>query len=74
MIPPEYEIYMYGLNPFAALIVSWRDLFLVLIVNEQDQYVMNPTHLLIAAAYAAVFLIIGQMVYKKLEWKFAEVV
>ncbi|MDX2211805.1 MAG: ABC transporter permease [Oculatellaceae cyanobacterium bins.114] len=71
MIPPEYQIYMYGLNPFAALIVSWRDLFLH---GADIKYEINPNLLLIAAAYAIVFLVIGQLIYKKLEWKFAEVV
>ncbi|MBD2462788.1 ABC transporter permease [Oscillatoria sp. FACHB-1407] len=71
MIPTEYQVLLYGLNPFAALIVSWRDLFLM---DASNKFVVDPNHVLIAAAYAVLFLVVGQYVYKKLEWKFAEVV
>jgi lipopolysaccharide transport system permease protein len=66
MIPEQYQIYMFTLNPFAALIVSWRQLFL--------DGVIHPMYLLFSAAYAIAFLAIGSLVYQKLEWKFAEVV
>jgi lipopolysaccharide transport system permease protein len=64
-IPPKFVKFIW-LNPAAPLIVNWRDLFL----NGQ----VNHTYLLISALYALLFLGIGQLIYNKLSWKFAEVI
>ena len=64
MIPDKYK-YLVSLNPVAPLMVSWRNLFLYGQVNIE--------HILIVFTYSMIFLMIGQMTYKKLVWKFAEV-
>lgn len=53
-------------NPFGALIVAWRELFLY--------GKLDLPYILISAGYAIVFLIIGTLVYRRLSWKFAEVI
>jgi lipopolysaccharide transport system permease protein len=65
MIPAEYQRLIY-LNPVVPLFVSWRELFL-------SGRVCWP---LIAAAYAYAVMafVLGSFVYRKLSWKFAEVV
>ncbi len=65
MIPAEYQRLVY-LNPVVPLFVSWRELFLS---GRLDWH-------LIAAAYvyAVLALGLGSLVYRKLSWKFAEVV
>tara|TARA_Y100001970_G_scaffold120062_1_gene148869 strand:+ start:809 stop:1576 length:768 start_codon:yes stop_codon:yes gene_type:complete len=64
MVPDKYK-YLVSLNPVAPLMVSWRNLFLYGQVNIE--------YVLIAFGYSMIFLMIGQMTYKKLVWKFAEV-
>jgi lipopolysaccharide transport system permease protein len=65
MVPAQYRAIVY-LNPAAPIILSWRNLFLVGDLNWP----------LIAAgfAHAGVILAVGAAVYRKLCWKFAEVV
>jgi lipopolysaccharide transport system permease protein len=64
MIPPKYA-HLINLNPMTPLIVSWRNLFLY---NQ-----LNYMNLLIGMGYGVLFLLIGFFVYRKLSWKFAEV-
>lgn len=52
-------------NPFAPLIIAWRELFLY--------GRLDLPYLLISAGYAAVFITIGTLIYRQLSWKFAEV-
>ena len=63
-IPPEYK-FLVDLNPLAALMISWRSLLL--------HGCMEPRYLALAAMYAALASAVGYLVYKKLSWKFAEV-
>lgn len=65
MIPAEYQRLLY-FNPVVPLFVSWRELFL------SGRLYWG----LIAAAYAYAVLALGLgvLVYRKLCWKFAEVV
>ncbi|MBD3882867.1 ABC transporter permease [Phormidium tenue FACHB-886] len=64
-IPPRYrELLVF--NPFGPLMVSWREL----ILNGK----LEPLYLLIGLGYAMLFWAIGSLVYRKLVWKFAEVI
>jgi len=53
-------------NPFANLIGSWRQLLMQGTLNWHD--------VAISATHAVVFLLISYVVYRKLSWKFAEVI
>ena len=65
MIPPAYHHFIY-LNPQALIIVNWRHLFY--------DGTLVPSYLLVSLAYGIVSWLIGQAVYNKLSWKFAEIV
>lgn len=65
MIPAKYAK-LVNLNPLTPLMVSWRNLFL----HNQLDFMQ----LAISFAYALLFLAIGSIIYKKLSWKFAEVI
>ena len=64
MIPEKYQ-YLVPLNPVAPYFISCRNL---LYYNSID-----IEYLSISLAYALLFLAIGTFTYKKLSWKFAEV-
>ena len=64
MIPAKY-VKLVNLNPLTPLMVSWRNLFL----HNQLDFMQ----LTISLSYALLFLAIGLIIYKKLSWKFAEV-
>jgi len=64
MVPDKYQ-FLIKLNPLAVLIVSWRDLFL----NGH----LNFMFLLLGFGYSLVIALVGYAVYKRLAWKFAEV-
>jgi len=64
MIPEKYNL-LINLNPLAPLMISWRNLFLTGILK------LEP--LLISLPYSALAFIIGYTIYKRLSWKFAEV-
>jgi len=64
MIPERYKP-LINLNPLAPLMISWRDLFL----NGS----LKPASLVVSLAYSIFAFMLGYMVYKKLSWKFAEV-
>jgi lipopolysaccharide transport system permease protein len=53
-------------NPFSNLIGGWRQLIMEGSLNRHD--------VLISATHAAVFLLISYAIYRKLSWKFAEVI
>ncbi|HEY9302579.1 MAG TPA: ABC transporter permease [Trichocoleus sp.] len=63
---PETYLKFIWLNPFAPLIVAWRELFLY---GNFDA--LNAFYSLI---YAIVFFFLGQFTYRKLSWKFAELI
>ena len=65
MIPANYQ-YLIKFNPFAPLIISWRNLFM----HGQ----LNWFYTLTSLGYSIVALVIGLLVYKKLSGIFAEVV
>ncbi len=64
MIPAKYR-YVMDLNPVAPLMISWRNLFL--------EGTINTELLAISLAYGAAAYLTGYFIYKKLCWKFAEV-
>ena len=64
MIPQRYQWLAY-FNPLAPLIISWRNLFL--------NGIVDPALLVVSSGYAAAMFIAGYLVYKKLSWRFAEV-
>jgi len=64
MVPQKYQA-LINLNPLAPLMASWRSLFL--------DGTLDPSLVALSAVYAALSLIVGFLIYKKLVWKFAEV-
>lgn len=64
-IPEQFAKYLV-LNPFFYLVSSWRELLL--------EGTINPEHILVSVTYAMLFLVISYWVYRKLSWKFAEVI
>ncbi|MBG58964.1 MAG: ABC transporter permease [Peredibacter sp.] len=64
MVPKKFEALLL-LNPFASLIISWRELFI------RSELALN--HIGIALCWAIALFIITQVTYKKLSWRFAEV-
>jgi lipopolysaccharide transport system permease protein len=64
MVPPGLE-WLIWLNPFSSVIVSWRAL---LVENTLSPYII------IAMAHASLALLIAIPIYKKTEWKLAEVI
>lgn len=64
MIPPEFHDLIYW-NPFAVLVLSWRHLFL--------DGSLDPSLLLAAIAWAIPLNAAAHLIYKRLSWKFAEV-
>ncbi len=64
MVPANYKAFL-DLNPFSPLMISWRNLFL--------SGTWDSSYLFLSLLYALLALILGQLTYKKLCWKFAEV-
>jgi lipopolysaccharide transport system permease protein len=64
MIPEKYKPFI-SLNPVAPLMISWRNLFL----NSE----LELTSLVASLTYSVFAFMAGYLVYKKLSWKFAEV-
>ncbi|WP_456478940.1 ABC transporter permease [Nautilia sp.] len=65
MIPQKYHYLMY-LNPFMTVVVNWQNLVL--------KNTIDIKFLVLSLGYSFVFLIIAQVVYSKLKYKFAELV
>ena len=64
MVPEKYRS-LINLNPMAPLMVSWRNLFL--------DGALDPQALTVSFAYSIIMLLLGYAVYRRLSWKFAEV-
>lgn len=64
MIPERYKD-LINLNPLAPLMISWRNLFL--------NGMLEPVSLMVSLVYSIFAFMTGYLVYKKLSWKFAEV-
>jgi lipopolysaccharide transport system permease protein len=65
LIPDKYQSFVW-MNPAAPLIISWRELIL--------NGTFDVKYTAISLTYAIVCFALGNVVYRKLEWKFAEVV
>jgi lipopolysaccharide transport system permease protein len=65
VVPKEYH-WCFQINPFAPLFICWRSL---LVDNT-----VNMDFLPYALGYAALFLLCGALVFRKLHRRFAEVV
>lgn len=65
MIPEKYKPLL-NLNPLAPLMVSWRRLFL--------NGTLEPASLMVSLAYSIFAFVLGYLIYRKLSWKFAEVI
>lgn len=64
-IVPAHVRHLIFLNPAAPLIAGWREL---LLYGKVDWLFWS-----VSLGYAALFFAIGSMIYKRLSWKFAEV-
>ncbi|HDY89377.1 MAG TPA: ABC transporter permease, partial [bacterium] len=64
MVPEKYE-HLLSLNPIAHLMISWRSLFLY--------GTLDTASLMVSTAYSVFAFVIGYVIYRKLSWKFAEV-
>jgi len=64
MVPNQYR-HLLNLNPVTPLMISWRNLFL--------EGTLNLGSLGISLFYSGVLYLAGYFIYKKLSWKFAEV-
>lgn len=64
MIPERFRSLIY-LNPFATIIISWKNLFL------ESSY--DIKYLLSSAAWSALAFGLSSLIFKKLSWRFAEV-
>jgi lipopolysaccharide transport system permease protein len=64
MIPHKY-LGLLALHPVAPLIISWRSLLL--------EGVVNISYVKISFVHATVIFFVGYLVYRKLSWRFAEV-
>lgn len=65
MIPERFR-HLVNLNPLAPLMTSWRNLFLT--------GTFDTSGLMISFVYSIAAFVIGYLVYRKLSWKFAEVI
>ncbi|HOP85715.1 MAG TPA: ABC transporter permease [Syntrophorhabdaceae bacterium] len=64
MIPNHYKPLIH-LNPMASLMVSWRNLFMV--------GVLDIFEICLALVYAIIIFFLGHVIYKSLSWRFAEI-
>ncbi len=65
MIPEEIRNLIL-LNPLSIIMISWRNLFIRGTINFYD--------IIICFIYSVTIAIIGYLIFKKLSWKFAEVI
>lgn len=65
MIPEEWA-FIINLNPVGTLVLSWKALFLD---GQLDWFYIGLTLL-----YTLLFLAIGQTVYRRFSWRFAEII
>lgn len=65
MIPARYKTLVLVVNPLSSLMVSWRNLFL--------DGTLELSLVVTSFIYSLFVYMVGYLVYKKLSWKFAEV-
>lgn len=64
MVPEKFR-HLLALNPLSHLMINWRNMFLY--------GKIDPLFLSISAGYSLLSFVVGYSVYKKLSWRFAEV-
>jgi len=64
MVPDKFQHFL-ALNPLAHLMINWRNMFLYGRID--------PIFLGISLAYSLASFVVGYTVYRKLSWRFAEV-
>jgi len=64
MVPPAYKKLIF-LNPLSILMISWRDLFM--------KGSLDYGNIALSFVYACVVFVAGYFVYRRLRWRFAEV-
>jgi len=64
MIPVKYKTLIL-LNPLAVLMLSWRDLFM--------KGILNFGSIAVSFLYSLIVLFMGYLIFRRLRWKFAEV-
>ncbi|MCT2386748.1 ABC transporter permease [Erwinia pyrifoliae] len=64
MIPQEYR-WLIDYNPFASMILSWRELF---VHNTLNYGLVSELYV-----YGAIFLLLGSLIFNKLKHRFAEI-
>ncbi|MHB8481849.1 MAG: ABC transporter permease [Nitrospiria bacterium] len=63
MIPEKYRL-LISLNPIAWLMISWRNLFL--------EGKFDISNIMISTLHSVIIFSVGYFVYRKLSWRFAE--
>jgi lipopolysaccharide transport system permease protein len=66
MAPERYQWLVKYANPLAPCIIAWRSVFL--------DHTLPIKALGTSAAWGIIFFVIGYQVYRRLEWRFAELV
>lgn len=64
MIPDKYKPFI-NINPIAPLMISWRNLFL--------SGSLELSYLMVCLAYSIIIFMSGYIIYRRLSWRFAEV-
>lgn len=64
MIPEKFQKLII-FNPFAPIVIAWRNLFI--------KGIFELNYFLISLVYAVIIFLAGVFIYRKFRWKFAEV-
>jgi lipopolysaccharide transport system permease protein len=64
MLPENFQSLII-LNPFAPIVIAWRNLFI--------KGSFEISYILVSIVYATIMFLVGALVYRKFRWKFAEV-
>jgi lipopolysaccharide transport system permease protein len=65
MVPDKYRSLIL-LNPLSSIMLSWRNLFM--------NGVLDPKSVILSLAYSLAVLTVGYYIFRRLKWKFAEVI
>jgi lipopolysaccharide transport system permease protein len=64
MVPSEYKTLILS-NPLSILLISWRNLLMHGVLDVKDSA--------LAFIYSVIVFTIGYLIYRRLKWRFAEV-
>jgi lipopolysaccharide transport system permease protein len=64
MVPDKYRSLIL-MNPLSVLMLSWRDLFM--------KGTLDPTTVSLSFVYSLVVFAVGYIIFRRLRWRFAEV-